>query len=279
MMKCIGDYYNETEDYSNVRICIAKYDDIDYTANYSKIIEERKRGSEISHLVALYISSRHKNIVFKNDESAKFDAIIETDLDHLVVLLTSVMVDISLYHYFMLSSDYKFRSEFNNHKFRYIFNTMSPETIRKVYGNSVVKEKPIYLPFSLQKVGEVIRRTKIESKNETIDSLIYEFAILLTECIGVAVTVDCNGYINEKIFQNGNVLAVVKNYVTSLRKGKMLDFERKILLIQSQDTTKSDALTVLEYNQAKFEIESWTSMLGNDCYDYTIVILIKEGMK
>ena len=149
-MKCVGESLGNYTDYSNIRICVAKYNNFDYTPNYSKVIEAVKIDkTNISHLVALHIYSVPRPIKFYEDASNEFDAIVETDLDHLEKLLTTIMLDISLYHYFSLPSDLQFRRDFNRVKFDYIKNKYGHNNIKKIYGENVSLDKTIYLPFSM----------------------------------------------------------------------------------------------------------------------------------
>ena len=150
-MKCIGQTIEEYSDYSNVRICVVSYNGIDYSSSYTNVIEEVKNGkSDISHLVGLSINSKNKKLRFFKDDSNSFDALIESNLDQLEKLLAAVMMDITLYHYFLLPNEISFRKTFNSKKFDYIVYNYQEDELKRIYGDCLNKEDKIYLPFSMK---------------------------------------------------------------------------------------------------------------------------------
>ena len=66
----------------------------------------------ISHLVGLRICSSSSQVKFTEPNGLPFDVIIETGLEDLEAILVSIMLDISIYHYFCLSNDLLYRKNF-----------------------------------------------------------------------------------------------------------------------------------------------------------------------
>lgn len=275
-MKCVGDNLESYSDYSNVRICIAKYNGIDYTSNYVNIIDAVKNDrTDISHLVALYIFSGHHPMKFYKDSDNQFDAIVETDLDHLEHLLTAIMLDISLYHYFSLSNDLKFRKHFNNIKFHYIKNKFSPECIKRVYGENIESTQSIYLPFSMEKVLELSRRTKQSTKKKSVDELIRKYGVFLIESVSEKIIIDEQGYADEKLIKEKRYYSLLLDYIRNIRMNNVSISDGIILIITSDDSTKKVPSVVLKYKLEETDIESWLKFLKTNTYEYDI-ILIKE---
>lgn len=277
-MKCVGNNVENFSDYSNVRICVAKYNDLDYTSNYMKIVDEVKNEkTDISHLIALHIYSNRRPINFYKDENNQFDAVVETDLDHLEHLLTAIMLDISLYHYFSLPSDLNFRRNFNNIKFDYISNLINKDDIRKVYGEAVNLECPIYLPFSMKWVIELNRRTKKSAKNDTIQTLIQNYGIFLIETISKILEVDEHGYISNEELKKEEYFSFLEEYVKRERMKTSNIVNEEILIISSTVLTDNDTPVMLEYKSKETDITKWLDFLKTDIGKYNIILIKRKS--
>lgn len=275
-MQCVGQKADGFSDYSNVRICVAKYGDIDYTENYRSIIDETKNDKyDISHLVALHIYTSKRRIKFYYDKTNQFDAIVETDLEHLDQLLTAIMLDISLYHFFSLSKDLNYRKDFNETKFKYIIRHFSDEELQKIYGESINKDKPIYLPFSMKKVNELSRRINIDNRNEAIRELIYEYGVFLINAISFPLKINCDFYIQnlyEYEFRINKKL--IEEIILSLKSDNNFNVKKEnVLIIVTDEMTKTPIYVVLEYNHDKTDLTKWLNMLTTDIDKYEIFLL------
>lgn len=276
-MRCVGEAADKFSDYSNVRICVVKYDNFDYSSNYRNIIEAVKNDkNDISHLVALYIHSNpnHRSFKFYKDDKNSFDAIIETDLDHLEHLLTAIMLDISLYHHFSLPDDLNFRKSFNNIKFNYILNKTTIDDLKPIFGDLINKESPIYLPFSMKRVLELNRRIRQEKRNETINLLTKDYALFLVETISKNIWIDEKGYIsNLDEIKKEEYFSFVESYIKEQRVGKLLGNQNKILILTSDVLTKKSIPIVIEYNSSDTNIDSWLNLLNTEVEKYYIMFL------
>lgn len=277
-MKCVGNNVEDFSDYSNVRICVAKYDNLDYTSNYMKIVDEVKNEKiDISHLIALHIYSNHRPINFYKDENNQFDAVVETDLDHLEHLLTAIMLDISLYHYFSLSSDLKFRRNFNSIKSNYIFNVLKEDDARKTYGETVKSGCPKYLPFSLKWVIELNRRTKKSAKNDTIQTLIQNYGIFLIETIAKNLEVDEYGYISNEELKKEECFRFLEEFLKKERMKTNKIKREVILIISSTVLTDNDTPVMLEYKSKETDITKWLELLKTDIGKYNIILIKRKS--
>jgi len=193
-MECISDISSNFLNYENVRICVVRFDEYDYTENYQKLLQEYKSGQTgISHLVALNITSRQQKALFLEDQQGQFDSVISTSLDHLESILVSIMFDIAMYHYFGLSNDLPFRKRFNKLKFEYLTHKYDKKWQSDNYG-SAFPEKNIYLPVSLPEVRKLDRRAKLESRQKAVKEMLDSFATFLAESsLAIQVIKDSDG--------------------------------------------------------------------------------------
>ena len=269
-MKVVDNSVTDFKVESNVRICIAKHGTTDYTSYYSKIIDEFKREtSEISHLVALVISRTETKINFHADPQNNFDALITVDLNHLDVLLESIMLDISLYHYFSLSTEPIKRKQFNQYKFSYIVGTFSSEML-SLYGGNLDKNLPIYLPISFYRMVEYGRRTKMDSKNETIRSLIADYADFLLQQYSYNYHYNENGSIPYDEKRNGYG-SQVSDFVRNNSRTLQLMKEKKtfFVIFYLQDSSKKLSPLVIEYSEKK-DCSDWIQHIGEIDCEYII---------
>lgn len=270
-MEVVNDCATDFKIESNVRICVAKYGTMDYASYYSKIVEEfKKEKSEISHLVALNISPSETKTSFCADPKGNFDAIITVDLEHLDILLESIMLDISLYHYFSLPKDSIKRKQFNSLKFSYIVNTFSPEML-SYYGKNIDRDTQIYLPISLCRMNEYVRRTKPESKNETIKSLIFDYAVFLIEANSAKYHYNEHGKIpyDEKCKEYGTAIfdAIQHNQLALDWMSQNLSF---VVILYVQDSTENLPPLMLKYDNDKKDYSDWMNRIGETDCEYMI---------
>lgn len=278
-MEVVNDSVTDFQIESNVRICVAKYGTTDYTQYYSKIVEEFKREtSDISHLVALDISPSETKTNFFADSKGDFDAIITVDLEHLDILLESIMLDISLYHYFSLSKDPIRRKQFNSCKFSYIVNNYSPEML-SYYGKNIDKDSQIYLPISLCKLNEYVRRTKLESKNDTIKSLIADYAVFLIEANSEKYHYNEHGKFpyDEENTEHGSIISdfVQHNSLASQWMSQDLPF---VVIFYLQESTEKLEPLVIKYDNENRNYSDWTSRIGETDCEYIIFQLTRGAL-
>lgn len=170
---CIND-----EDAERVRICVIGYDDTSYEKAYSSICKNYNNNKlKISHLVGLKISSKSTCVKFYKPENSMFDVVVETGLVDLQTILVSIMLDISIYHYFSLSSDLQYRKTFSQLKIDYIRNSEN----KTKYGEKVDFDIIKYLPFSYPYVSEMNR--SYEKGSEILTSLLRDYFDFITKCV------------------------------------------------------------------------------------------------
>lgn len=281
-MEGIGQALETFSDYSNVRICVAKYNGIDYTSSYQAILsDETKKNSDISHLVALYISSRASSkIKFLPDKSGNFDAIVETDLEHLEQLLVAIMFDISLYHFFALKNEINFRKDFNTLKFNYITKEFGHDEIKRVYGEEIDSSYPLYLPFSLRFVQELTRKSNLDSINSLIKKLIKEYCSFLISSLSKVGNVSEKGYLSNLHDFDEKYRKTLEEYVEKCRNNSFASNEKNILFI-SANQQKNDILVVLKYaldeEPENVDFSDWIRMLNTNLdIEYDIVSLERD---
>ena len=242
-------------DCNNVRICITGYNDIDYSANYKKLVHEYQSGrADISHLVAIHITDKSQKAQFLFDKQGNFDVIIKTDLDHLRVVLVSIMLDISLYHYFLLSDKLTFRRDFNKIKFRYILSNDSNEQYKTLYGLTLNEEEVVYLPISYSGINKLERRTNPDSRKDLIQSLINDYAHFLFVSLSIELIVNERGSIEigpEKDKIHNNLL--LEKYINNNYAYK------DMFLLVPDNVTESDTNAVVQLEQDEGLVKSWVN--------------------
>ncbi len=280
LLKCVSDEKDSFQDYTNVRICIIGFNKIDYQSYYSEIIKSYKSGkSDISHLVAIDIDDSERIPRFALDTSGNFDVIVHTSIADVDNILTSIMLDISLYHYFSLSHDINDRKQFNKIKFEYLKAHFERTLQEKTYG-SVLGDKPIYLPFSLDAIKALARRKKAESRNETINELIMSFGDFILHYLSYEIRCNIRGSIlhadehRSKIKMFGDLQKYVEKYIKDNSSAK------EFYLIVFPEVTKIGSISNVEfiYDSGKYDSsktkELFESMASVD--NYQIVKVIKE---
>lgn len=240
-MQCVDeDDYEMLEHPENIRICVVKFDNYDYTKNYRKLLDHYKNGKiEISHLVALYITSHQQKIKFEQDASEEFDAIISVGLDSLTKVLLAIMFDISLYHYFLLSDGFEQRRDFNRHKYKYVSELYGRPDQEELFGGDLpllsddigVK---LYLPISWAEVKPIKKSHKDESRQKAIGRMLQTFANFLADELSLGVLVDAEGKITNCSAQLPEEISdIVKKTVCEQK-----DADTEYLMIFFEDSTK-----------------------------------------
>ena len=273
MMHSICDEIQEFHDCNNVRICITGYNTIDYSRNYLNIIEKHKNNSsDISHLVAIHIRDKLNKPKFLVDVDQNFDVKIESDLEHLENVLVAIMLDISLYHYFLLSDDLLKRKQFNIIKFGYICANNSTQDQIKIFGVKLENDNPIYLPISLKHVVKLSGRTNKGRRNEVISELVDNYADFLAESLSVKLEVDEQGtIINCQDFNNSDVLRIVEKAVKENANAE------KFLIIIPENLTEKDDCIVVKY-ETDVGFVSWMNKERENTSPYQIIMVIKKGI-
>ena len=254
-------------DCNNVRICITGYNDIDYSANYKKLVHEYQSGrADISHLVAIHITDKSQKAQFIYDKQGNFDVIIKTDLDHLRIVLLSIMLDISLYHYFLLSDELTFRRDFNKIKFHYIFSNDLNEQYSTLYGLTLNEEEEVYLPISYNGINKLERRTNPDSRKDLIQSLINDYAHFLFVSLSVELIVNERGSI-----EIGPKKEKIHNY-SILEKYINLNYACKdMFLLVPDNVTESDTDVVIQLEQDNGMVKSWVNKDFENIKGYQLI--------
>lgn len=202
-LKCVEEYINSDFECENVRICITKYCGKDYTNYYQKVIDDFKNEkSDISHLVAITIGETRKTL-FHRDSQKKFDVIIDANLDSLDLILEAIVLDIALYHYFVLGDDLASRKKFNEHKWRYLVDTFT-EDEQRIFLNSEIPDQLNYFPFSLPYIKRYNQQRTANSYKSIIDELIKAFGKFVVTTVNEKLTYSDNGFIKPINYSNIN---------------------------------------------------------------------------
>lgn len=242
----------------NIRICIIKYKNIDYSNNYISIVNDYKaKRCDISHLVALHILDDDDNqVTFEKDEADRFDVIIKSNRSNLQNILVSIMLDISLYHYFLLSKDINERIQFNKKKICYIIENNPPEQLMETYGNIFLGSVPKYLPFSLMFVKEAYNKHTQIKLDKVVRKTLDKYSDFISKKLCTDVIVNRNGNIRNINQYND---CFISNVQDATRKSPSL----KKIVIACYDSTEKAMCTVLEYNKDKSFSDNWIK----DLYD------------
>ena len=272
LLKSVNDENSSFKDCKNVRICIVGFNNIDYTDNYNHVIEEFKSGtSDISHLVAIHIVDNEKNPKFLYDDTGSFDVLIRTSIDDIENVLVSIMLDISLYHYFSLSSDLEKRKKFNIEKYKYLHDHISADEQKDTYGHAF-DGKPIYLSLSLKNINKLSRRKLRESRSETIDELIKDFDCFVLSSLSYEIKCNNRGSIlnpnihRNNIFHFGDVQDYIRNHI---------DVQLYYILVPENMTNESN-LYMIKYDHGIQSIKDWVEVAAKSG-NYQIVKVVEEA--
>lgn len=270
LLKCVTDDKPSNLDCKNVRICIVGFNDIDYKSNYKKIINEFTSGkSDISHLVAIHIEDREKTPKFVFDDGESFDVLIHTSMDALENVLASIMLDISLYHYFSLSGDLDKRKAFNAEKHNYLRTTLTPEKQKDIYGQAI-DERPIYLSFSLDRINTLSRRKKHDRRSETIDGLIRDFECFILSALSHEVKCNNHGSIinpdehRDSIHNFGDIQDYIRDHKS----------DEQYYIIAPHNLTDTASLYMINYDHDFASTKDWVGVAAK-AGEYEIIKVIK----
>lgn len=240
----------------NIRICIVKYKDINYAENYTNIVNNYKNGNcDISHLVALHILADDDNkITFEQDQTGGFDVIIKCNRKNLKNILVSIMLDISLYHYFLLSGKIEERKKFNIKKIEYIFENNNPEELTEIYGNyfGEIDKYPKYLPYSLKYVRKCKQNGQVNQ--EIIRQAICDYDAFIVKNLSTNVVINRNGSVKGIEQYDDRCL------IDTVQKLTKNDPASCIIIICLQDSAKKDIVDVLKYKKEK-QSNTWIHKL------------------
>lgn len=269
-MHCITEEMDVLDDLDNVRICVTRYDGHDYTLYYDKLTREYVSGhTRISHLVALDLYSTTCHTQFSRDENKQFDAVISTCLETLEAVLVSIMFDISLYHYFLLSDDLIERKKFNEIKYDHLIKNLT-DSEKKVYGTESLVDGPIYLPFSLPEVKVINRRTKNENRQEMVKKLLQRYATFLARSTSLKIKKDQKGNIKDS---SDSLPQEIQRTVESVLKEHTNSDE--YVIVFSSDSTNNLTHQVLEFDESG-SLPSWITK-DSEKKAFPYIILVEEG--
>lgn len=270
-MKSISEDTTTYLDGNNVRICILKYNDIDYSGNYESLIKDYKSGrSDISHLVAVSIQDRDQKVQFEVDSAKDFDVVVKSNMDRLQHVLVAIMLDISLYHYFLQSDSLNDRKDFNKVKINYISDYWKEE-LQSLYA---IKEKyslPAYLPFSW-KFATKYERYKLEDQRlKQVGKVIDDYATFLVNTIAYKVIFNNRGSIADnptnKSIKNFNL---VQEFVTKTYNEEK---RQKISFIVPDNATQIDQINMIDYHEEDSNrVCSWMKKELEGMGSYQIII-------
>ena len=270
-MHCITEELDVLDDRDNVRICVTRYDGHDYTTYYDRLTSEYVSGqTRISHLVALDLYSTTRATQFSRDDKKHFDAVISTCMENLEAVLVSILLDISLYHYFLLSDDLIERRKFNETKYNYLIDNLAFSE-KKVYGIESLTGGPMYLPFSLPEVKVINRRTKNENRQEMVKKLLQRYATFLARSSSLKIIKDQKGNIKDS---SDSLPQEIQRTVESVVK-EHTNFDEYVIVFSS-DSTNNLTHQVLEFDESG-SLPSWiTKDSEKKAFPY-IILVVEEG--
>ncbi len=190
----VSNYEKVVTEYHNIRLCLVQHNDIKYNNIYNKIIDAYKHNSsDISHLISLSITSHKYKLgektKWKYDPQKDFDINIETHLNYLEYILSSIMLDIIFYRYFKLSNNLSERKKFSKEKKDYILNLKYNDNkiIQKYYGSNITElNKTSYLSLSYPLVLEHCCNNSI-SLDDLIHFLLEDYWNLIIKTLFVEI--------------------------------------------------------------------------------------------
>lgn len=260
-LKCVQNYLDGEYDCNDVRICITGYCNQDYSTYYGKVVDDYQSGtSDISHLVAIRIVEGVECVRFLNDPEKKFSAVVETSLNHLDLVLESIMMDIALYHYFRLDNTLKERRLFNAVKSEYICKQFDEES-KKLYSLIDDSQYEMYLPFSFPHIKRYNDNSK--SLKDEISSLIQEFGYFAIKHNSTCLWYNSNSALrSEKASRDADrIQKIISN------NSAALDFIHSktsfILLLFGQDSAKNSGSLVLKWSE-NILLSGWLEAISND---------------
>ncbi len=164
-----------------VRVCVISCDKNNYESTYSDICNQYANNNlKISHLIGLKINSDSEKTQFSRPDGSAFDVIVESNFDNIVGILTSIMLDTSLYHYFGLSNEVEYRKQFSLIK----MEAIRANSLLDGYGNIDNLEKIIYLPFSYPYIKRYFEPHENRSEKELIiNNLITDYFVFIKETV------------------------------------------------------------------------------------------------
>ena len=229
-----------SSDIERVRICVIGYDNNSYESAYKEICDNYINNKlKISHLVGLKISTSSESVVFSKPEGSAFDVVIETGLMHLTNVLVSIMLDISIFHYFSLSNDIEFRKMFSIAKMEYI----KCSSFSSIYANGDELKSINYLPFSYKYINE-LRNCDTDEQKRIIKNLVDNYFDIVRRfvCKHISLTrykelkdpYGCSSSINEEH------LSVIRTLATNFITGKQYIVVIKDDIDSSKDVSMQD---------------------------------------
>lgn len=263
-----------------VRVCVIGYNDKNYENIYSDICDDYEKNKlDITHLVGLKINSSLETIKFIKPNNSSFDVVIETNLSNLELILISIMLDTSIYHYFSLNNDIKYRKSFSKLKIQGIKELNYIED----YGKDTDFSKIDYLPFSYPYVKRYFK-SHGENKNEVCkkvtDDLIKDFFSFIISCVCIMFEYNnrkepINPYIKD-INQN------VKNVLNKTIKDDKFKLGNTYIVAIDSNINESSKIIInenvfmLECNDLEVALKEWLSLFCESLTDF-LLFQIKIG--
>ena len=258
-----------------VRVCVIGYDDKNYESIYSNICEDYVRNKlEITHLVGLKIVSNMESIRFTKPAKSPFDVVIETNLRNLDLILISIMLDTSIYHYFSLSEEVKYRKNFSTIKIDGIKESNNLED----YGEIIEISNINYLPFSypfVKRYFSLRGQNKNEQSKDITDELIKEYFSFIKNWVCTSIDYNTrkermNPYQSEiKPNIKKSLDTIVKYEIIKPGKTYLVAINMNIEEI-TEDSINNKGVFVIEVSDLDSALHDWLSLFNEPLTNYSL---------
>lgn len=243
-----------------VRVCVIGYNDESYESSYRNICTQYKENKlNISHLVGVKINKNVASVKFYRPEQSPFDVIVEMKLCDLEDILVSIMLDISIYHYFSLSNEIEYRRKFSAIK----MNIIKESEHINDYGDIDNIDNIDYLPFSYPYVKE-ISINKAENTFKFISNALSDYFKFIKKY--VCTTIDFNKhkelnnpYCYKEKGMSDEQIDTISEFVS-----KSSDINNECFVILKDD---EKPIIINDENDAQME---WLSTFSTPLNDYNL---------
>lgn len=248
-----------SEKYANlVRVCVIGYDNEDYEEIYNNICDKYiKNKLDITHLVGLKIKSNLEGVKFSKPSDSPFDVIIEANLFNLDLVLISIMLDTSIYHYFSLNNDIKYRKNFSKLKIKGIKQIDLIGEFGEIGDLSNID----YLPFSYPYVKKYfMANVQNQTCQEITDKLIKEYFSFILSFI--CINIEFNKLKEPKKLLPNSIDDNIKKALNIIIKKDIFKSGNTYILSINNNINehiKENDFSIIECNNVDLAIKSWLS--------------------
>ena len=256
------------ENVERVRICVIGYNETDYEKSYSNICKSYAENHlNISHLVGLKIRTDINDVNFLKPEDSSFNLIIETGLVDLENILVSIMLDISIYHYFSLNNNLSYRKCFSSLKMKCIIDSEQ----KSDYGDTTEFDKIRYLPFSYPYVKKITDISSIENVKVIILKMIKDYFQFITSYVLTEMIFDKNKELEDPYSLN-EIPKDHLNYISEkINEERFMPGNNYCIIINNQsinEDTIGDTTYVIKDDE--YAIEKWLSSFPDNLNDFSL---------